>query len=151
MIFHTYGNKENSAVIFIHGMFTPYSIWNMAVQAYAGEHYVIVPELDGHTEDEASTFISVDDEVKKLEGFISSELNGKVYLLAGLSMGGRIVSELAKSNAIKIENLVIDGAPLMKVNGILKSIMRNNYKAILKKSKARDPKIKASFEVNCSS
>ena len=27
--------------------------------------------------------------------------------------------------------------------------MRNNYKAILKKSKARDPKIKASFEVNC--
>ena len=149
MIFHTYGNKENSAVIFIHGMFTPYSIWNKAVQEYAGEHYVIVPELDGHTEDEASTFISVDDEVKKLEGFISSELNGKVYLLAGLSMGGRIVSELAKSTAIKIENLVIDGAPLMKVNGILKSIMRNNYKVILKKSKARDPKIKASFEVNC--
>ena len=105
MVFHTYGNKENSAVIFIHGMFTPYSIWNKAVQEYAGEHYVIVPELDGHTEDEASTFISVDDEVKKLEVFISSELNGKVYLLAGLSMGGRIVSELAKSTVIKIENL----------------------------------------------
>jgi hypothetical protein len=64
-------------------------------------------------------------------------------------MGGRIVSELAKSTAIKIENLVIDGAPLMKVNGLFKGIMKSNYKSILSKSKARDPKIKASFEVNC--
>ena len=62
MIFHTYGNKENSAVIFIHGMFTPYSIWNMAVQAYAGEHYVIVPELDGHTEDDVTRLLSLAEE-----------------------------------------------------------------------------------------
>ena len=148
MVFHTYGNKENKAVVLIHGMITPYQIWNKTIEEFADSHYVIVPELDGHTEDETSEFKSVEDEARKIAEYLTKELNGEVYLLAGISMGGRIVSELAKSTAIKIENLVIDGAPLMKVNGILKSIMRNNYKAILKKSKARDPKVKASFEKN---
>lgn len=148
MVFHTYGNKENKAVVLIHGMLTPYQIWNKTIEEFADSHYVIVPELDGHTEDETSEFKSVEDEARKIAEYLTKELNGEVYLLAGISMGGRIVSEVAKNTGLRIENLVIDGAPLMKVNGILKSIMRNNYKAILKKSKARDPKVKASFEKN---
>lgn len=148
MVFHTYGNKENKAVVLIHGMLTPYQIWNKTIEEFAGSNYVIVPELDGHTEEEKSTFISVEDEARKITEYLTKELNGEVYLLAGISMGGRIASEVAKNTGLRIENLVIDGAPLMKVNGILKSIMRNNYKAILKKSKARDPKVKASFEKN---
>ena len=67
MVFHTYGNKNNKAVVLIHGMLTPYQIWNRAAQVYESKHYVIVPELDGHTEDEISTFISVEDEVRKLQ------------------------------------------------------------------------------------
>ena len=148
MVFHTYGNKKNKAVVLIHGMLTPYQIWNKTIEEFAESHYVIVPELDGHTEDETSEFKSVEDEARKIAEYLTKELNGEVYLLAGISMGGRIVSEVAKNTGLRIENLVIDGAPLMKVNGILKSIMRNNYKAILKKSKARDPKVKASFEKN---
>lgn len=148
MVFHTYGNKENKAVVLIHGMLTPYQIWNKTIEEFADSLYVIVPELDGHTEDETSEFKSVEDEARKITDYLTKELNGEVYLLAGISMGGRIVSEVAKNTGLRIENLVIDGAPLMKVNGILKSIMRNNYKAILKKSKARDPKVKASFEKN---
>ena len=148
MVFHTYGNKENKAVVLIHGMLTPYQIWNKTIEEFADSHYVIVPELDGHTEDETSEFKSVEDEARKITDYLTKELNGEVYLLAGISMGGRIASEVAKNTGLRIENLVIDGAPLMKVNGILKSIMRNNYKAILKKSKARDPKVKASFEKN---
>ena len=148
MVFHTYGNKENKAVVLIHGMITPYQIWNKTIEEFADSHYVIVPELDGHTEDETSEFKSVEDEARKIAEYLTKELNGEVYLLAGISMGGRIVSEVAKNTGLRIENLVIDGAPLMKVNGIFKSIMRNNYKAILKKSKARDPKVKVSFEKN---
>ena len=146
MVFHAYGNKENKAVVLIHGMLTPYQIWNRVAQEFAGSNYVIVPELDAHTEDETSAFISVEDEARKITDYITKELNGEVYLLAGISLGGRIASEIAKNQNLKIDNLVIDGAPLMKVNGLFKGIMRNNYKTILSKSKARDPKVKASFE-----
>ncbi|MBP5780276.1 MAG: alpha/beta hydrolase, partial [Clostridia bacterium] len=61
MVFHTYGNKENKAVVLIHGMLSPYQIWNRVVQEFEDGYYVIVPELDAHTEDETSTFISVED------------------------------------------------------------------------------------------
>jgi RNA polymerase sigma-70 factor (ECF subfamily) len=32
MLFHTYGDKNNKAVVLIHGMLTPYQIWNRAAQ-----------------------------------------------------------------------------------------------------------------------
>lgn len=146
MQFHSFGNKENKAVILIHGMLTPWQIWNKAAEVFSGEYHVIVPELDGHTENAKSTFISVKDEVQKLTEYIREELNGEVYLLAGLSMGGRIAAQIALDQSLRIENLVIDGAPLMKVNGLLKSIMKNNYLSILDKSRARDPKVEASFK-----
>ena len=146
MNFHTFGNKEGSAVILIHGMLTPWQIWNRAAEEFSGTHYVIVPELDGHTENEKSTVISIEDEARKITEYIREELGSKVYLLAGLSMGGRIAAEIAKDPGLKIQNLVIYGAPLIKLNGLFKSIMKNNYRSILDKSKARDPKVEASFK-----
>lgn len=141
MIFHTFGNKENKAVVLIHGMLTPWQIWNKAAGMFSGGYYVVVPELDGHTEDDASRFISVDDEVSKIRSYIKTELGGRVYLLAGLSMGGRIAATVAKSDDITIENLVLDGAPLTNLNGLMKSIFKKNYISIINKSKVRDPKI----------
>ena len=146
MNFHTFGNKEGSAVILIHGMLTPWQIWNRAAEEFSGTHYVIVPELDGHTENEKSTVISIEDEARKITEYIREELGSKVYLLAGLSMGGRIAAEIAKDPGLKIQNLVIDGAPLIKLNGLFKSIMKSNYRSLLNKSRSRDPRIEASFK-----
>ena len=141
MIFHTFGNKGNKAVILIHGMLTPWQIWNCAAGAFEKDHYVVVPELDGHTEEAATAFDSVDEEADKISGYIRDELEGKVYLLAGLSMGGRIAATIAKNSDISIQNLVLDGAPLTKMNGLVKSIFKKNYISIISRSRARDPKI----------
>ncbi len=141
MIFHTFGNKGNKAVILIHGMLTPWQIWNCAAGAFEKDHYVVVPELDGHTEEAATAFDSVDEEADKISGYIRDELEGKVYLLAGLSMGGRIAATIAKNSDISIQNLVLDGAPLTKMNGLMKSIFKKNYTSIINRSRARDPKI----------
>ena len=61
-------------------------------------------------------------------------------------MGGRIVAEIAKDPGLKIQNLIIDGAPLIKLNGLFKSIMKSNYRSLLNKSRSRDPRIEASFK-----
>ena len=52
MIFHTFGNKENKAVVLIHGVLTPWQIWNTAIDKFRSRYYVVVTELDGHTENE---------------------------------------------------------------------------------------------------
>ena len=141
MVFHTFGDKENKAVVLIHGVLCPWQIWNDAIERFKEKYYVIVPELDGHTQSEKSTFVSVDDEAVKITEYIRTELGGNVFLLAGLSMGGRIAATAAKSKDIKIENLVLDGAPLTRINGLMKAVFKKNYKVIIARSKARDPKI----------
>lgn len=141
MIFHTYGDKGNKAVVLIHGMLTPWQIWNTAAERFSKDHYVIVPELDAHTEETPTVFHSVEEEAQRIIEYINSELNGHVFLLAGLSMGGRIAATVAKNENITVETLVLDGAPLTKINGLMKAVMKSNYKAIITKTKKHDPKV----------
>lgn len=41
MIFHTFGNNENKAIMLIHGMLTPWQIWEDAVSVLSNDHFVI--------------------------------------------------------------------------------------------------------------
>jgi len=95
MIFHTFGNNENKAVMLIHGMLTPWQIWEDAVSVLSKDYFVIVPELDAHTEDKPSRFISVEKEAEQLKEYLIKNHNGELYALCGLSMGGRIAATLA--------------------------------------------------------
>ena len=56
-------------------------------------------------------------------------------------MGGRIAATLAKSEDLQIENMVLDGAPLDKANGLMRAVTKASYKSIIMKSKKHDPKI----------
>ena len=66
MIFHTFGDVSKKPVLLIHGMLNPWQLWEETVEHFSKEYYVVVPELDAHTEEETSTFVSVDDEAKAI-------------------------------------------------------------------------------------
>lgn len=146
MEFHTFGNKQDRAVILIHGMLTPWQIWSKAAETFSEKYYVVVPELDAHTEDVKSRFVSMEDEAQKIKEYIRSELGGEVYLIAGLSLGGRIAADVAGSPEIRIHNLVMDSAPLLKTAGFIKVIMKKNYRRIIRGTKARNIKVQKAFE-----
>ena len=88
MVFHTFGDSDNRALMLIHGMLTPWQIWEDAAEYFSREYYVVVPELDAHTEDEPSRFCSVEDEAEKIAAYATEHLGGRIDVLAGLSMGG---------------------------------------------------------------
>ena len=148
MIFHTFGDNKEKAVLFIHGMLTPWQIWNEAKEYFSKDHYVIIPELDAHTQDESSHFESVKKEAEVIERYILENLNGKIYMICGLSMGGAIAADLVMRGNIEPQNLVLDGAPLLKLSGFLRKIMKGNYKTIIRKTKKRDPKVIESAKKN---
>ena len=141
MKFHTFGDKTKKPVMLIHGMLNPWQIWETAIEALSGDYYVIVPELDAHTEEETTSFRSVESEAAEILDFLLTVTGGHLYLLCGLSMGGRIAATLAGFPAIHVENLVLDGAPLLKVSKLLVGIMKKSYIGIIRKSRARDPKV----------
>lgn len=146
MKFHTFGNPANKTVILIHGMLNPWQLWQKAADAFSEEYFVIVPELDAHTEEESSRFESVENEAEQIRDYFLKISNGRLYAICGLSMGGRIAAVLASLPDISAEYLVLDGAPLLPMPKLLVSIMQKSYLNIIRKSKQRDPKILESFK-----
>lgn len=146
MFFHTFGDKSNGAVVLIHGVLTPWQIWERQIEFFKEKYFVVVPALDGHIEDQASEYLSVDDEAEKIENYINKELGGSVFAVCGLSMGGVIANRLFERNNIKLRKLVLDGAPLVKISALSNKVMTVSYKSIIHKSKNRDAKTLESFK-----
>lgn len=122
-------------------MMNPWQIWEDAAEHFSKEYHVIVPELDGHTEEETSHFLSVEDEAEKIRRYAIEKLGGKINVLCGLSMGGRIAAVLAGMPGITVDALVLDGAPLQKLPGLARTVIKSSYRMVINKSKGRDPKI----------
>lgn len=141
MRFHTFGSDTNKAIVLIHGMLNPWQLWQQAVDAFSDEFYVVVPELDAHTEDEPSKFETIEKEAEQIRQYLCDHCSGNVYAICGLSMGGRIAATLASLPGITTENLVLDGAPLLPMPKLLVSFMKKSYISIIRKSKQRDPKV----------
>ena len=141
MEFHTFGNPSDPVIVLIHGMLTPWQIWEEAIQHYSKRYCVVVPELDAHTEETVSEFQSIADEAKKLAAYLKQSFGGSTRMICGLSMGGRIAAEAVKDPELHTEVLVLDGAPLIKLPGVAKTIMKHSYQNIIHKSRNRDPKV----------
>ena len=146
MKFHTFGNKENKVIVLIHGVFTPWQIWKTQITALKEKYYVVVPALDAHIEEHSSEFISIGEEAEQIEKYIIKEFNGHVFAVCGLSMGGAIANRLFERDSVRIEVLVLDGAPLVKSSVISEKVMISSYKSILHKSKNRDEKTIENFK-----
>ncbi len=146
MIFHTFGNPDKKAVILIHGALTPWQSLESMYKHFSEKYYVIVPALDGHTEEEKSEFISIEQQAQKIEQYVKENLGGRVYAVCGFSMGGAIASIIWRNGAIKIRKLIMDSAPILPMGKIPAKIMTSNYLTIIHKSQKRHPKTLENFK-----
>ena len=146
MEFHTFGDKSNKPIVLIHGALTPWQIWERQIEVLKEKYYVIVPALDGHIEEHESEFLSIENEAQQIENFICKNEIGTVFAICGLSMGSVIAHKIFERNNLQIENLVLDGAPLVKMSFIAEMVMTSAYKSIIHKSKKRDRKTLENFK-----
>ena len=146
MNIHTFGDSNNPVMILVHGVLTPWQIWEERAEYFSKKYYVLVPELDGHTENETSEFISVEDEAEKIVNYCLENDMTNVAVICGLSMGGAISYNIWKSQKLNIEYLILDGAPLIPCGNMMIKIMEKSYLQIIDKSKKRDPKVIESFK-----
>lgn len=146
MKFYTFGSRDKEIVILIHGMLTPWQIWQAQIDNFKERYFVIVPALDGHIEDEKTEFVSIRDEAEKIEKYIRENYGGKIFAVCGLSMGGAIANILFSSKRLQIKYLILDGAPLVPTGGFSKKLMTDRYITLVHKSQKRDAKTLASFK-----
>lgn len=146
MQFNTFGSITNPKMLLLHGALTPWQIWEEQIDCFKNDYYIIVPALDAHTQDEASEFISIQDEAKKLEEYCSKNSITEFDVVCGISMGATIANILWGNQNIKIKKLVLDGAELTPTPLFLQKLFTKSYIDIIAKSKKREPKTLESFK-----
>ncbi|MDE5547258.1 MAG: alpha/beta hydrolase, partial [Anaeroplasmataceae bacterium] len=134
MIFQTYGDKNNKAVLLIHTLFTSVDFFAPIIEFLKKEYYVILPTLSGHHKN--SLFISTADEIQQIEEFLKDNKIASLYAVAGFSLGGNIAYEFFCNHFEMVEKAIIDSAPLFKFPAFIKNYFHRRYTKCLKKIKS---------------
>ena len=148
MKLHEFGNVNAPTMVLIHGVLTPWQIWEAQIRSFEKDYHIFIVALSAHTEEEASEFISLEAEVSGIITALQAHDVTEIHALCGLSLGGVIAHEIWKSTRLPIKHLVLDGAPLVPFPFGSSGFMTKNYINLIHKSKKRDPKVIASFKKN---
>jgi pimeloyl-ACP methyl ester carboxylesterase len=135
VVFDTYGDPSLPPLMLIHGMANEAHLCYGKIIPGLEDYYVILCELDGHTEKETGLFLSIADCCEQIETYVAENLNGRLYGLSGFSMGATISVELMSRHRIEIEKVVLDAAWCVKL-GALAPVYTNIFCWALKKIKS---------------
>ena len=134
MVFHTFGDKNNKAVLLIHTLFTSADFFAPIRDFLAKDYFGITPTLSGHYGN--SVFVSTSDEIRQIKEFLAVNSITSLYAVAGFSLGGNIAYEFFCENSGMIEKAIIDSAPLFKFPNLIKKHYLKSYAKCLKKIKS---------------
>lgn len=146
MQIHKFLDGSKPVMVLIHGVLTPWQIWTPQITAFKERYNIYAVALSAHTEENASEFVSLSAEINDIIEYFRENNIHTIDVLCGISFGGKISFEIWKSGRLDIRSLVMDGAPLLSCPKFAVNIMVNNYKNIIRKSKARDAKVIESFK-----
>lgn len=118
MLFKEAGHNHSPTMIFIHG--GGLSDWSLLpiVNEFQTKFHVITPIIDGHGDAAAETFISISDSAAKLIHYIDTKCNGRVFAIAGLSIGAQIVTEVLSQRDDITQYAIIESALVYPLAGI---------------------------------
>ncbi len=146
MRFHVFGERQQPVMLLIHGMLTPWQIWETQISHFRNNFYVIVAALDAHTEEEQSEFVSLEQQAESIAVYLRNEGVSDVHTVCGLSLGGAIAYTLWKKQFIPIGRMILDGAPLVSIPKFARWCMTQNYLRIIRNSQKRDKRTLAAFK-----
>ena len=134
MIFYTSGDKQNPAVMLIHGMISSAADCEPFGKYLADGYYVIMPTLDGHGND-GTDLLPLEGEVDKLVGYLKENGITSVAMVQGSSMGAEIA--LAVVKRLEQENIPVtcgffDGGPFFHFNPIFRAFMHKKFTSLVK-------------------
>jgi pimeloyl-ACP methyl ester carboxylesterase len=117
MLFKKYGQEDKPFFILMHG--GGLSDWSLTgvTEQLSQQYCVITAIIDGHGEDGATTFLSIEDSARKLIEYIDAECNGRVEAIGGLSLGAQITVEALSQRADIAGYAIIESALVYPIKG----------------------------------
>lgn len=140
-----FGNKENPIMLLISGMQAPWQIWTKHIDYFQNDYYILVPALNGHEEERRTEYYSLEKETKEIEKYFIDHHVNEIDVAIGFSMGGAIVFKLWENEVVKINRVIMDGAPLVPSGKLITHIVIRQYLSVTHKSQQRNPKTLKNF------
>ena len=113
MTFKVYGEGGKPSLLLIPGLGVSYEIFLPLIELLRERYCIVAAGIDGFLLGKESRFTSVDDQAGQIIRYVSENLDGRLDVAYGLSLGGKILSRIMERNEISISHAVLDAAPLL--------------------------------------
>ncbi|MDE5856346.1 MAG: alpha/beta hydrolase, partial [Anaeroplasmataceae bacterium] len=130
----TYGNKDNEKILLLHPMFTSTNFFDFAVEKLSSKYYLIIPTYSGHYEN--TNYESLEVEEKAINDFLKENNIDILKAIIGFSLGGNMAFHYFCHNQDKVEQVIVDSAPIFKFPRIVKRHFYKKYRKCLHNIKA---------------
>ena len=105
--YETYGEKENTPIVLVHGLGAEHNMWLPQISKYPAQGlFVIAPDMRGHGYSSKIKSFKISDCAKDINELLEHIGIAKVNLV-GISMGGLIVQQFTCDFPEKADKLVI--------------------------------------------
>jgi len=119
MRFLAFGNKNNKAIILIHGYGISWKMWTHHIDVFIKDYFVIVPILDGHDTEYSSTFTTVEKAATDIIDYVIKIYGKHIFAICGTSLGATIAIAILAQDQLKVHKAIIDGGPVAPMNQLL--------------------------------
>lgn len=124
----TYGDKKKEKILLLHPMFTSSKFFDFAIDKLK-DYYLIIPTYSGHYEN--SKYISMEAEEKTIDEFLKKNGIDRLKAIIGFSLGGNIAFHYFCNHQDKIDQVIIDSAPIFNFPNMIKKYFYHRYKKCL--------------------
>lgn len=117
MRFLEFGNKNNKAIILIHGYDISWKMWMPQIDVFSKDYFVLVPVLDGHdTKNSSSTFTTIEKAATDIIDYAIQTYGEHIFAICGASLGATIGINILAQNRLKVNKAIIDCGPVVPMN-----------------------------------
>ena len=139
MRIQTLGDSQNPVIVMLPGSFCKSESLKYLYERLTADHYVILPEYNGHYEN--STFTTRQNEAKEIREYIQKNGIDRIKMLYGQSMGAEVTIELFHQLLganIEVDHCFLDGAPCTKLSPAYKKVMYLKFKTMINMLRKKD-------------
>lgn len=115
MLFYTFGDKDKPTLLLLPGLGVSHEIFFPLIELLKADFSIVAAGIDGFLMGAPSEFTSVDDQAVQTINYVRENLDGRIDMAYGLSLGGKILSRIMERNQISIGHAVMDAAPLLSL------------------------------------
>jgi pimeloyl-ACP methyl ester carboxylesterase len=108
MEFKEFGEQDKPVILLIHGFCMPWNVWQPQIGAFSKEYHVIVPALEGHEDQNQTTFTSVENNSNQILDYLEKHNYKEIFAICGLSLGGAVTVHILALNRLVIQKAIID-------------------------------------------